>query len=45
MDSFELGRLTDFDFEAVCKDILEELLDIDLELFSPDPTAASTYVT
>nr|WP_238362144.1 restriction endonuclease [Actinopolymorpha pittospori] len=32
-----MGRLTDFDFEAVCKDILEELLDIDLELFSPGP--------
>lgn len=35
MDQFDLGRLTDFDFEAVCKDIFEARLGVDLELFSP----------
>ncbi|MBB5808204.1 DNA polymerase III delta prime subunit [Saccharothrix ecbatanensis] len=35
MDSFELGRLTDFDFEAVCHDLFEEILNVRLELFSP----------
>ncbi|MFJ6115805.1 restriction endonuclease [Streptomyces sp. NPDC092129] len=34
MDSFELSRLTDFDFEAVCKDLLERELNLRLEIFS-----------
>jgi hypothetical protein len=35
VDSFDLGRLTDFDFEAVCKDVAEELLEFPLEIFAP----------
>ena len=35
MDAFDLGRLTDVDFEAVCKDLFEELLQLRLELFAP----------
>jgi hypothetical protein len=35
MDSFDINRLTDFDFEAVCKDIFESELDIPLEIFTP----------
>ncbi|MGW2721007.1 nSTAND3 domain-containing NTPase [Streptomyces sp. NPDC001492] len=34
METFDLSRLTDFDFEAVCKDIFEEELGVPLELFS-----------
>ncbi|MFV2085743.1 restriction endonuclease [Micromonospora sp. LOL_021] len=34
MDSFDLARLTDMDFEAVCKDVFEELLDVRLEIFA-----------
>ncbi|MDN3053231.1 restriction endonuclease [Streptomyces sp. SRF1] len=34
MESFDLSRLTDFDFEAVCKDLLEEELGMGLEIFS-----------
>ncbi|MER6813601.1 restriction endonuclease [Spirillospora sp. NPDC000708] len=35
MDSYEIGRLTDFDFESLCKDIFEELLGVQLEIFAP----------
>lgn len=35
MDSFDIGRLTDLDFEAICKDIFEEKLGIGLEIFAP----------
>ncbi|WP_167521346.1 restriction endonuclease [Microbispora triticiradicis] len=35
MDRFDIGRLTDFDFEAVCKDLFEEQLAVQLELFAP----------
>jgi hypothetical protein len=34
METFDLGRLTDFDFEAVCKDLLEEELGLRLEIFA-----------
>ncbi|MET8768736.1 restriction endonuclease [Streptomyces sp. NPDC004658] len=39
MDSFDLARLTDFDFEAVCKDIFEAEYGLRLELFSPGADA------
>lgn len=35
MDKFDLGRLTDFDFERVCRDLFSELLGVRLEVFSP----------
>lgn len=35
MDGFDLDRLTDHDFELVCKDIFEELLGVRLEVFAP----------
>ncbi len=35
MDAFDLARLTDFDFENVCKDLLEVELEHPLEIFSP----------
>ncbi|GAB3446281.1 nSTAND3 domain-containing NTPase [Actinophytocola sediminis] len=35
MDSFDLSRLTDFDFEIVCKDLFSSILGKNLELFSP----------
>ena len=34
MDTFDLGRLTDFDFEQVCKDILDDVLQCRLETFT-----------
>lgn len=34
MDSFDLGRLNDHDFEMLCKDLFEDLLGIPLEVFS-----------
>ncbi|MFD5597335.1 restriction endonuclease [Streptomyces griseorubiginosus] len=34
METFELSRLTDFDFEAVCKDIFEEEFAVRLEIFA-----------
>jgi hypothetical protein len=37
VDSFDLHKLTDFDFETLCKDILEEILDVRLEIFSQGP--------
>ncbi|MCT9091720.1 restriction endonuclease [Streptomyces sp. ASQP_92] len=33
MDSFELGRLTDHDFEVVCHDLFSDVLGIPLEIF------------
>ncbi|WP_246113778.1 restriction endonuclease [Streptomyces montanus] len=33
MDSFELGRLTDHDFEVVCRDLFSDVLGIPLEIF------------
>lgn len=35
VDQYDLGRLTDFDFELVCKDIFEETLGLALEVFAP----------
>ena len=35
MDTFDIGRLTDFDFEAVCKDLFEITLALKLEIFAP----------
>ncbi|MEV6997518.1 restriction endonuclease [Streptomyces sp. NPDC093982] len=35
MENFDLTRLTDFDFEAVCKDIFEAEFGVRLEIFSP----------
>ncbi|WP_328503671.1 restriction endonuclease [Streptomyces sp. NBC_00457] len=35
MENFDLTRLTDFDFEAVCKDIFEAEYRVRLEIFSP----------
>ncbi|MFV0134950.1 restriction endonuclease [Streptomyces sp. HMX87] len=37
METFDLSRLTDFDFEAVCKDLFEEELGVSLEIFSAGP--------
>ena len=34
METFELSRLTDFDFETVCKDIFEEEFGVRLEVFA-----------
>jgi hypothetical protein len=34
MDEFDIGRLTDFDFEVVCRDIFELTLGLKLEIFS-----------
>ncbi|MGW7083328.1 nSTAND3 domain-containing NTPase [Streptomyces sp. NPDC054871] len=34
METFELSRLTDFDFEAVCKDVFEEEFGVQLEIFT-----------
>ncbi|WP_405361861.1 restriction endonuclease [Kitasatospora sp. NBC_00085] len=33
MDSFELGRLTDHEFEEVCRDLFSDLLGVPLEIF------------
>lgn len=35
MDAFEISRLTDFDFEAVCKDLFQSHLNMQLEIFAP----------
>ncbi|HEX4394418.1 MAG TPA: restriction endonuclease, partial [Mycobacterium sp.] len=35
MDTFDLARLTDFDFELVCKDLFGEILHFNLEVFGP----------
>ncbi|MGR6536336.1 nSTAND3 domain-containing NTPase [Streptomyces rochei] len=37
METFDLGRLTDFDFEAVCKDLFELEFGVHLEIFTPGP--------
>ncbi|MGY3202750.1 nSTAND3 domain-containing NTPase [Streptomyces sp. TE5632] len=34
METFELSRLTDFDFEAVCKDVFQEEFGVRLEIFA-----------
>ncbi|MGW4064170.1 nSTAND3 domain-containing NTPase [Amycolatopsis sp. NPDC004747] len=34
MDGFDLGRLTDFDFEELCKDLFEVVLGCPLEIFA-----------
>ncbi|MFF1706197.1 restriction endonuclease [Streptomyces sp. NPDC058252] len=34
LETFELSRLTDFDFEAVCKDVFEEEFGVSLEIFA-----------
>ncbi|MEU8632491.1 restriction endonuclease [Amycolatopsis sp. NPDC048633] len=34
MDAFDLGRLTDLDFEEVCKDLFEVVLGFPLEIFA-----------
>ncbi|MEU7831268.1 MULTISPECIES: restriction endonuclease [unclassified Nonomuraea] len=33
MDSFDLGRLTDHDFETVCRDLFTQILGVPLEIF------------
>lgn len=35
MDAFDLGRLNDHDFEEVCKDLFELVLEKRLEIFAP----------
>ncbi|MDT3445988.1 restriction endonuclease [Pseudofrankia sp. BMG5.37] len=35
MDTFDLRRLTDVDFELICKDLFEGILGVHLEVFSP----------
>lgn len=37
METFDLGRLTDFDFEAVCKDLFELEFGVRLEIFTSGP--------
>ncbi|MFG2476593.1 restriction endonuclease [Streptomyces fagopyri] len=37
MDSFDLHKLTDFDFESLCKDVLEAALGVRLEIFTKGP--------
>jgi energy-coupling factor transporter ATP-binding protein EcfA2 len=37
VDSFDLGRLSDYDFEVLCKDLFEALLGIGLEVFARGP--------
>lgn len=39
VDGFDLGRLTDHDFELVCKDIFEAILGVRLEVFAPGADA------
>lgn len=34
MDSFDLGRLSDYDFEVVCRDLFEEALGLKLEILA-----------
>lgn len=34
MDAYDIGRLTDYDFELVCKDIFDAVLGIRLEIFA-----------
>src|SRR5690349_10250379 len=34
MDAYDIGRLTDYDFELICKDIFEAELRIRLEIFA-----------
>ncbi|GAA2083257.1 restriction endonuclease [Actinomadura alba] len=39
MDSIDVGRLTDVDFELLCKDLFEAKLDVRLEIFTRGPDA------
>lgn len=39
LDAFDIGRLSDFDFEILCKDIFEDILKLSLEIFTPGPDA------
>ncbi|MFK0153964.1 restriction endonuclease [Streptomyces sp. NPDC090493] len=39
MDSLDLRKITDFDFEILCKDMLEEALSVPLEIFAPGADA------
>ena len=34
MDSFDLGRLSDYDFEVVCRDLFEEILGLKIEILA-----------
>ncbi|MEU7789905.1 restriction endonuclease [Amycolatopsis sp. NPDC049159] len=34
MDSFDLGRLSDFDFEVLCRDLFEQLTGLPFEIFA-----------
>lgn len=34
MDEYDLGRLSDVEFEALCKDLFEEILGVRLEIFA-----------
>jgi hypothetical protein len=34
MDSFDLGRLSDYDFEVLCRDLFEEILGLKIEIFA-----------
>ncbi|MEU8633275.1 restriction endonuclease [Amycolatopsis sp. NPDC048633] len=34
MDSFDLGRLSDYDFEVLCRDLFEEMLGLRIEIFA-----------
>jgi len=40
MDSFDLGRLSDYDFEVVCKDLFEEILGVRLQSTVASPVTA-----
>ena len=37
VDAFDLGRLTDVDFESLCQDLFSEIYGVRLELFAPGP--------
>jgi hypothetical protein len=34
VDSFDLGRLSDYDFEVVCRDLFEEVLNLKIEILA-----------
>ncbi|MFI6176376.1 restriction endonuclease [Nonomuraea sp. NPDC051191] len=38
MDSFDLGRLTDYDFEVLCRDLFGQILGVSLEIFPRNVT-------
>lgn len=45
MDLLDLRKLSDLDFESLCKDIFERLLGVRLEIFQADRTVESISVT